>query len=95
MSKTAFVSDSLGVAVAASEQLIPRLAMEYTQEERLKNDMRKIRGIGGSRECLRVTPLCLGYIHLHNKVLQKKKRSSDLEFLFNRNVILSEICHDA
>lgn len=73
MSKTAFVSDSLGVAVAASEQLILRLAMEYTWEERLKNDMRKIRGIGRSGGCLRVTPLCLGYIHLHNKVLGKKK----------------------
>lgn len=74
MSKTAFVSDSLGVAVAASEQLIPRLAMEYAWEERLKNDMRKIRGIGGSEGCFRVTPLCLGYIHLHNKVLGEKKK---------------------
>lgn len=36
-------------------------------------ERRKIRGIGGSGGCLRVTPLCLGHIHLCNKVLQKKK----------------------
>lgn len=33
MSKSAFVSDSLGVAVAAREQFIPRLVVEYTWEE--------------------------------------------------------------
>lgn len=73
MSKSAFVSNSLGVAVAASEQLIPRLAVEYKWEERCKRDMREIRGTGGSGGCLRVTPLCLGYIHLCNKVLGKKE----------------------
>lgn len=36
MSKSAFVSNSLGVAVAASEQLIPRLAVEYIWQERCK-----------------------------------------------------------
>lgn len=36
MSKSAFVSNSLGVAVAASEQLIPRLAVEYKWEEMQK-----------------------------------------------------------
>lgn len=71
MSKSVFVSDSLGAAVAASEQLIPRLAIRvcYVRKDS-QVGMRKIRGIGGSRGYLRVIPLCLGYIHLCNKLLR-------------------------
>lgn len=34
MNKSIFVSNSLGVAVASSEQLTPRLAIEYICEEK-------------------------------------------------------------